>query len=553
MVEDEDPASMLVMSPPPTLGSKKSTFARAMSYVSEHTPKLARPALSSRTSVNVRRTHADVRGAIEGTRGGLSTFGATYTVVNTFVGLGLLSKPYAIQQGGILSILWLALICLCANYSGKVIIRCFAHPNVSGSHQDYPALGMMALGKKGMWTVRVFVVLEFVGSCVTCLVLLARNLYLLTRAIDGLGEMTDENRVQYKMWLFLGCLVTVTPTVWMLNFGELWFLSLLGSTCSCLVSATVIGCFVKAVVENKEVDASSLDVTGDPNDTMVALGIFILSMAGHAALPGVYSQMQRPQDFNRMLDVSFSAIFLVYATVALSGYWTYGSSVQVVVTDNLREWPGGFAFYLVTVFVCVQIWSCISGCVQILCEIPEDLMFGESLSAAESFDDDENDSVYRTLGSHDGDEEEKTDGLERIASTGRMRTISSPPPLSTRQRTVLFSSFWTVPNKQRLFRTCVLWCLIGPASFLCYGNLRLALVEAVTGAFCTMMTSLVLPAAILCALFTVRPNANDEDKEEAPSPMHVSRFSWFFNASLVIFGVIFGAYMTYGDFSTTLE
>ena len=34
-------------------------------------------------------------------------------------GLGLLSKPYAFQQGGIISILWLALIVFIMNYSER--------------------------------------------------------------------------------------------------------------------------------------------------------------------------------------------------------------------------------------------------------------------------------------------------------------------------------------------------------------------------------------------------------------------------------------------------
>ena len=52
------------------------------------------------------------------------------------------------------------------------------------------------------------------------------------------------------------------------------------------------------------------DVIEQSDSTMVCLGIFILSMAGHAALPGVYAQMRRPEDFNRMLDVSFLSSFL---------------------------------------------------------------------------------------------------------------------------------------------------------------------------------------------------------------------------------------------------
>ena len=107
---------------------------------------------------------------------------------------------------------------------------------------------------------------------------------------------------------------------------------------------------------------------------MVCLGIFILSMAGHAALPGVYAQMRRPEDFNRMLDVSFFVIFLVYAVVAACGFYTYGDETAVVVTTNIESWPGGRCTTW-TSFVCFQIWTAISGTVQVLSEVPEEILF----------------------------------------------------------------------------------------------------------------------------------------------------------------------------------
>ena len=39
----------------------------------------------------------------------------------------------------------------------------------------------------------------------------------------------------------------------------------------------------------------------------MAIGIFILSLGGHAALPGIYASMAEPQRFDHMLDVSLAA------------------------------------------------------------------------------------------------------------------------------------------------------------------------------------------------------------------------------------------------------
>eukprot|EP00940_MAST-03C_sp_MAST-3C-sp2_P000525 g525.t1 len=487
------------------------------------TPRL-RPTISRQTSV-----------ALSETSGGrLSLTGATYTVVNTFVGLGLLSKPYAVMEGGLISIVYLAIICFVANYSGKIIIQCFKHPKASNA--DYPSLGKAAFGSKGLWAVRFFIILEFLGSCVTCLVLLMRNAYLIVRKIEWFGDMTEDNRPQYKLFLLLAILCCVTPTVWMLNFSDLWFLSLLGLICSCMVSLTVIACFVKAEVEEEATAFDDLSITGGSDDTMVCLGIYILSMAGHAALPGVYTQMREPEKFNTMLDWSFLAIFVVYAAVALAGYATFGSDAKVVVTDNLHDWPGGAAFYLTTCFVCLQIWSCISGCVQILCEIPEELLFSESNELSD--DDVDGSKGYAALDDEDDD--------------FRTTTIESPPTKeSSRSRglslhSALASSSLSIEAKQRIFRTLVLWIVLGPLSFVCYGNLKLALCEAITGALCTMATSLIFPCAILCALFGIAASSS------STSLWTLSKVRWYGNAVVAVFGIFFGLYMTYGDLSKAL-
>jgi len=492
---------------PPILEKARPSMVRQLSrgitnaLMSVSTPRLRR-AVSQKSSVQIRTP-------VAGT--GLTTAQATATVVNTFVGLGLLSKPYAFQQGGIISILWLALIVFVMNYSGKAMIRCF---KTSGK-TDYPALGKIAFGVWGQWTVRIFVVLEFLGSAVTCIVLLCKNVELLVKPLAG--EMTDDNRFHYKLVLFGSVCVACTPTVWMLNFGDIKVLSLLGSICSVLLSVSVVGCYLYKLSQGNAVSFHDADVMGQSDSTMVCLGIFILSMAGHAALPGVYAQMQQPEDFNHMLDISFFVIFLVYAVVAACGFYTYGDETAVVVTTNIESWPGGVIYYIVTSFVCFQIWTAISGTVQVLSEVPEEIMFFEQENSEDrnlSMNEDVDDEIplYRNLSDRSSyfDDEEETEAEKDDSSL-------------------------QVETKQRIFRTLLLWFVLAPLSFVCYGDLRLALTEAITGALCTMMTSLVLPCAILVVLIP-----------------KIKSWKRFVNIILVIFGVIFGVVMSYGDFRKAL-
>jgi len=45
------------------------------------------------------------------------------------------------------------------------------------------------------------------------------------------------------------------------------------------------------------------------SNVSLSTGIFMVSFAGHAALPQVYREMKKPEEFNRMLDVSFIIMF----------------------------------------------------------------------------------------------------------------------------------------------------------------------------------------------------------------------------------------------------
>ena len=57
---------------------------------------------------------------------GISVAEAVYNVLNVYVGLGLLSKPYAVAEGGWCSVFALAVLCATANVTGKLIVRGFA-------------------------------------------------------------------------------------------------------------------------------------------------------------------------------------------------------------------------------------------------------------------------------------------------------------------------------------------------------------------------------------------------------------------------------------------
>lgn len=358
----------------------------------------------------------------------MGTWAAGFNVLNLFVGLGLLSKPYALQQGGVLILVGLFFMTFIANWSGKLIVRCFQHEDFRTPRDcTYLNLGRVAGGWFGRWCVIVTVCLEMFGACMVLLIFLWKNFAIL---VPELSETKGEVSLLLVMYVTLATL----PTVWILRFTDLTFISLLGFVSTVLTTGTIIGVFA---------GNESMGLQGykpkQPGQMMnwegvpVGLGIFIVSLAGHAALPSVYSSMRNQGSFDKMLDWSFGIMLGIYTAIALFGYLVFGGDTQVLITTNLAEdWPKNWICAVITGFVVANCYCSIAPMFAVLCEIPEEI--------------------------------------------------------------------WNIRNRwtKRGFRTV----LLGVVSVAAYYTVeQLAIVEAVTGGVCTMMTSIILPGAFYAMLY----------------------------------------------------
>lgn len=99
-----------------------------------------------------------------------STVQTGFNVLNMFVGLGLMSKPYALAQAGWVSLPMLGVLCVAACYAGKIIVRT-TEQAVKGGRPSFTALARLALGPTGEWMVVMLVFMEFFGG--VCLNLLS--------------------------------------------------------------------------------------------------------------------------------------------------------------------------------------------------------------------------------------------------------------------------------------------------------------------------------------------------------------------------------------------
>ncbi|KAK9912353.1 hypothetical protein M0R45_036220 [Rubus argutus] len=87
-----------------------------------------------------------------------TTFSRTcFNGINTLSGVGILSIPFVLSQGGWLSLALLFSVAILCWYTGLLLQRCMnANPRI----KTYPDIGEVAFGRKGRVTISVPMYLE---------------------------------------------------------------------------------------------------------------------------------------------------------------------------------------------------------------------------------------------------------------------------------------------------------------------------------------------------------------------------------------------------------
>eukprot|EP01083_Nonionella_stella_P112645 331623_1 len=303
----------------------------------------------------------------------LSMWSAAFSIINVYAGLCLLSYPYAIYQGGFLSLIILAIVCIFMSWTGKLLVRCFnrMHP----SNKTYPDVGCASYGKYGISIIVISIIFEFFGIVLTCIIFMWDNveygLNSLPFANGNIGNMAQ---------IALFCTAAALPTCWLLNFSDMAFVSFLGCTCKILTVLAMIVCFVLSM-DTVSDTLSSDQLSMYPNNGFYSLsaciGVFIFSFSGHPALPGIYNSMREPEKFETLLDRCFFMLFVLYSVMGVLGYMLFAQDIVVVITDNLMQMDGEkkLIAQILVMFIICGIYSQVSAFISLLAEVPETVLF----------------------------------------------------------------------------------------------------------------------------------------------------------------------------------
>ncbi|KAK4270346.1 hypothetical protein QN277_023390 [Acacia crassicarpa] len=245
---------------------------------------------------------------------------------NVLCGIGLLTTPYALKEGGWLSLIILLFFSVTCFYTGILLKRCL--DSSPGLH-TYPDIGQAAFGIAGRLGVALFLYMELYCACVELMILMSDNLSSVFpnthMEIAGINLST-------RQVFTIASALCVLPTICLRNFKLLSFLSVGGIAASILVTS----CLIWVGVIDKvgfHPTGSALNLAHIP----VSIGLYSFCFAGHSVFPNIYSSMKEPSKFPVVLAVSFGFCFVIYIGVAVLGYLTFGDFIQSQFTLNMPK------------------------------------------------------------------------------------------------------------------------------------------------------------------------------------------------------------------------
>jgi vesicular inhibitory amino acid transporter len=266
---------------------------------------------------------------IERSISGASVMSTCFIILSIYVGLGLLSQPFGLRvagwSGGLLCLVFTAaLFFSSAHFLTKA---CDLLP--PGVSQTFPVLGHALAGNAGRVGVTVLAGMEIFGAITIGLVIVLQQLELLLPS-EGLFSLSP---------LTLACMIAVAgliPTLALRDISRLGPIAAAGSGASAAVAIAVLSLLVvdpgRKYVHQPPAQHS---VAHFPGGMLQSIGIFAVSMSGHASLPGIRSKMQSPRKFSYALGASFGIMAGVYGVVAAAGYYYWGDDVSALATFDL--------------------------------------------------------------------------------------------------------------------------------------------------------------------------------------------------------------------------
>ncbi|KAF3457081.1 hypothetical protein FNV43_RR01738 [Rhamnella rubrinervis] len=249
---------------------------------------------------------------------------AVINMVGMLIGLGQLSMPYGLQNGGWTSSFFLVGLGMTCAYAAHVLGKILDKNPKSRSFTD---IGQHAFGSKGRVLATTFIYTEIFMALVSYTISLHDNIITI---FSGTHLNLHWAKLSTSQVLTVIAVFVALPSLWLRDLSTISFLSFGGILMS-LIIFTSVACtaIFGGVKANHKIPALQLQ------NIPAISGLYIFSYAGHIVFPDLYKAMKDPSKFTKVIIVSFSLVTLLYIVLAFLGAKLFGSQVNPQITLSM--------------------------------------------------------------------------------------------------------------------------------------------------------------------------------------------------------------------------
>jgi proton-coupled amino acid transporter len=249
-----------------------------------------------------------------------------FTLLKAFVGTGIMFLPKAFKNGGMLfstiTLITVSLVtCLCFH----LLLQCRLHHG--GGYGDF---GEAIAGRRMRSLILISITISQIGFVCAGIIFVAENVF------SFLDAVTSNTTTPIAINTLIAIqIVALIPLSFIRNISKLGPAALIADVCILIGLVYIYYFDIKTIASMHGFNPTI--TMFNPRDFTLTIGSAIFTFEGIGLILPIQSSMKNPQHFNKLLYLVMFIITIVFTSVGLLCYGTFGDRTNTEIITNFPQ------------------------------------------------------------------------------------------------------------------------------------------------------------------------------------------------------------------------